>query len=485
MVLILQRFSRIVLGYGVVQWFGPLISLIFTPIITRALVPSEYGTADFVLTVSSAINTMALLAIPQAIQVHYNDSTNAQWRSTLVGSALVVPLILAISLGALLYWGSDALAAYLLKNTEYGLLFQIVALTQMFSVVVGVLAAAAQAALRVRWGMAIGLTNAVVTVFGNVLFIVLLQWGVIGMISTPLAVAVSTAVLAGVLTRSLVGRPAFPQVKMLFRSGILLWPTAAAGWILLVADRFFLVQVVSMAELGDYAIANRVAVLLSVAMTPLYSAWTPLALSMGTDLVSKQRYMIMARYLVSAALFGALGLGLFAREILWILTPPSYQSAAPYVGFLTYMHVFPAIGATLFIDAMAEKGLGSLSTSVLTGAILNVILNVLLIPSLGVWGAVAATVFGYGASTLTLYTMTRKRLRVAYPMQTILIALMLQFVLLCIGLLAWSLPFPWQFIFKVGLLGVMLIGLLRIGMVTDYEFARLQELGRSLIHRNK
>jgi O-antigen/teichoic acid export membrane protein len=42
---------KLVIGYGAVQWAGPLLSLVFTPIITRAVQPGEYGTAEYLLTI--------------------------------------------------------------------------------------------------------------------------------------------------------------------------------------------------------------------------------------------------------------------------------------------------------------------------------------------------------------------------------------------------------------------------------------------------
>jgi hypothetical protein len=58
----LQRLAKMVAGYGMVQWAGPFLSLIFTPIITRILTPEDYGVADYVSTVGAAIGTVALLA---------------------------------------------------------------------------------------------------------------------------------------------------------------------------------------------------------------------------------------------------------------------------------------------------------------------------------------------------------------------------------------------------------------------------------------
>ena len=51
----------------------------------------------------------------------------------------------------------------------------------------------------------------------------------------------------------------------------------------------------------------------------------------------------------------SLGVGLFANEILIILTRPAYLPAAPYVGFLTLMYVFTVFGFILAAMIDREK----------------------------------------------------------------------------------------------------------------------------------
>ncbi|GIV85660.1 MAG: hypothetical protein KatS3mg052_2667 [Candidatus Roseilinea sp.] len=41
-----------VAGYGAVQWAGPLLSLIFTPIITRILTVDDHGASGYLQTVA-------------------------------------------------------------------------------------------------------------------------------------------------------------------------------------------------------------------------------------------------------------------------------------------------------------------------------------------------------------------------------------------------------------------------------------------------
>ena len=101
MVELLQRLAKLVVGYGAVQWAGPFISLLFTPIITRAVDPGDYGVAEYILTILSAISTVALLALPQAINTHFNDRPDDRdWQRRVTGSALAITIASGLLAGA-------------------------------------------------------------------------------------------------------------------------------------------------------------------------------------------------------------------------------------------------------------------------------------------------------------------------------------------------------------------------------------------------
>ncbi len=182
----LKRLLKLAAGYGAVQWAGPFLSLIFTPIITRVLAPGDYGVADYLTTVVSALSTVALLAQPWSLTTHFNDRPGDQhWQRALTGSALAIATASGMICGALLFWLAPVLTARVPILGPYTGLVRLAAATFVFGIMGTVLTTAAQAALRVRWGMVFSLITILGTVFGNVVFVVVLRLGVTGMILTP------------------------------------------------------------------------------------------------------------------------------------------------------------------------------------------------------------------------------------------------------------------------------------------------------------
>lgn len=467
---LLKRLLKMVAGYGAVQWAGPFLSLIFTPIITRVLDPSDYGIADFALTVASAAGTVALFALPQALTAHFNDQPDDKlWQRRLIGSTLVTALAMAIPVGCGLGGLAPAISTYAFKDARYAHLFLLIGGSVIFGVCSSVLTTAAQAALRVRWGMVFSAIAVLGTVFGNVFYIVILRWGATGMVLTPITVGVLTTVAALWLMKSMIGPPDPPTVKLVLRSGLILFPTLVAAWVLQVVDRFFLVRYVSTTELGYYAIANKITSLLSVGLGPFLLAWTPLALAIQHDPTAKERYALMARYLIGLALAAGLGLGLFAPELLLILTRPAYLPAAPYVGFLAYVYVFNTVNAVLYTSALAGKQLGAVSWMTMLGAGVNIALNFWLIPTLGLWGGTMARVAGYAVPIIGLYFVLRRRFPVPYPVAALLGAFAVQAGLLLVSSGLPSAPLVISLLRKGALFGVLFVAFVGLGIITRYE----------------
>ncbi len=461
-------------GYGMVQWAGPFLSFIFTPIITRLVSPGDYGIADYVTTIASAVGMLALFAQPQALAAHFNDRPADDWKRSLTGSALSLTLAIGLPLSLALIALAPQLSRSAFGGLDQASLFQIVGAAAGFSLVGTVLSAASQAALRVRWGMALSVATILGTVGGNIVYIIALRLSATGIVLTQSTTGVVVCLTALIVARRLIGRPSREALTLLARSGAILLPTMLSGWVLMVADRLFLVQYVSTEQLGYYAIANKITGLLHVAMTPIYSAWVALALSIQHEPDAKQRYAIMSRYIIMAVLSAALGLGMFSIEILLVMTRPAYLPAAPYVGVLAYAQVFTAFGQVLYISAIASKSLSAVSGTVMLGAVLNIVLNSILIPPLGLWGATLATVAGYGVPQLSLYFIVQRRYPVDYPARRWLALLAIQFVLLAIGLALPPLPVILRLVIKAGLFAVLLAAGVLLGFITRFELEQVQ-----------
>lgn len=169
---------------------------------------------------------------------------------------------------------------------------------------------------------------------------------------------------------------------------------------------------VSDQAVGIYAVASRISEVWYIVPTVLVSSLFPKIIELRDgDLDKFKRYMQKgydSLFILSLAI--AIPVSIFAEPIVLTLFGKSYQDSAPILA----IHVWA--GLFIFMRALLSKWLvieHLLMFSLVThglGALINVILNIILIPLYGALGAAIATVVSYSASSyLTLFISKKTR----------------------------------------------------------------------------
>jgi O-antigen/teichoic acid export membrane protein len=120
----------------------------------------------------------------------------------------------------------------------------------------------------------------------------------------------------------------------------------------------------------------------------------------------------------------AVALGLFAREILFVLATPQFLTAYPYVGTLALGLVIHGAYSIVGIGVQLAQRTKYLAWTSGLAAVVNIGLNIVLIPRIGIAGAALATVAAYALSTGLLYGLAQRAYVIPYrllPNLTLLI----------------------------------------------------------------
>jgi len=157
-------------------------------------------------------------------------------------------------------------------------------------------------------------------------------------------------------------------------------------------DKLILGRVATLAALGAYGAAYR---LLSAALVPLLSLLTvtyPLFFEHGaTGIRASRRFArAVATYAIPAGVMASVAILVGSRALVAALGPGFDDTAA----ILRWLCVLPVLKAVqlLFADALTGAGFQRRRTAIQGGAaLLNVLLNVVLDPTLGWFGATIAT----------------------------------------------------------------------------------------------
>jgi O-antigen/teichoic acid export membrane protein len=230
---------------------------------------------------------------------------------------------------------------------------------------------------------------------------VVFHFGVIGIIGGMLiGYSLSAIYGLGVTSADLRVRPSRIELKRMLAFGLPLVPSGIALWLVWFIDRVMLARLASLDDVGQYAIANRLATILLLAVLAFNLAFGPFILSLHAQDHELERRVRAQTSLLVVALLAVMGvaLSLFARELIGLVAP-RFDRAYVVVGLLSLSIViygaYPVVSTGLSI-ARRTTFLGAISVA---AAGVNVGLNLVLIPAWGMVGAALSTVGAFAVLT--------------------------------------------------------------------------------------
>ena len=353
---------------------------------TGYLTPAEYGTADLITQTANLLIPLVSLDITEAVfrfaadrQGEREDAFNVGLRTISIGSA---GLLLVIAL----LWEIPAVR-------EYGLLLATFVIASCGH---ALCAHFVRAKGNTALFAAQGLLNTALFIGLNVLFLAVFRWGVRGFVLSTTAanlLTMAVLILRAKLWRYVRLSPNPELRRQMLRYCIPLIPTAIFWWIMGVSDRYMVKWFLGGAANGIYAVAYKIPTILTILATVFMDAWQLSAIteSSGDREAHLQFYGKIWETFASAIFLGAGGIIAFSPLLIRILADGPYFSAWRYIPMLTLSMVAAAFSSFMgSVYVVTKKSTASFWTS-LVGAGTNILLNLWLIPEIGIQGAAAAT----------------------------------------------------------------------------------------------
>ena len=377
--------------YGLAAVLSRGLAIFLLPIYTRVMSPADYGVYDLLVTLVALANLVVALEVSQGLARYWADISEVDSRTRFASTALwfTVGMYLAVCSVALLF--ADPLAVWLTGDVTYrdtlrlGLGF--IALNGVFYLVLN----------QFRWELRssefalVSLAYALLTLGFAVLFCLVLNWGLEGVLLAQIAATLISLLVALWRLRASF-RMAFDghTLRAMLVFSLPLVPSGIAIFTSLYINRFALIQYATMEVVGIYGLATRIAGLITLLILGVQAALTPLVYQHAEHPETPGQIARLFSWFVALALLGCLGLGLLANELVQLFATTDYARAAPLVIILApamlmaQMYVFaPGIG-------IRKKTLYQLGVTLLA-AVISVLANWLLVPLSGMVGAAWAT----------------------------------------------------------------------------------------------
>ena len=394
-----------------------LIGFLMIPVYTRMLTPADYGVLELLSMTTDVIAMLVGLGLAGAVMRFYYDPPPGDEPDVVVSTAYLISgsLILGVTLLTLPLAG--ALSGMVFGTAVFAPLVRLALVN--FAVTAGLEIPFVHLRAQQRSGrvVSLNLVRLVLQLSLNILFVVMLRRGVEGVL---LANLIASVCLGGYLVVSTVRTVGVhfsrASAEALVRYGAPLVLVNAASFIISFSDRWFLRSYGTLADVGLYGLAYRFAILIAVFIAaPFGQIWAAKSLEVWKQPGARQFFGDAFRYFNAVTVLAALALALFSADAIRVVSSAAYAPAGRIVPLLVLAYVFFSYRQFSYVGISIAKrsGYAALSSWIAVAAVL--VLNVLLIPRWGAWGAAAATLGAYALEFAVTLAFSQRLIPLDYP----------------------------------------------------------------------
>jgi O-antigen/teichoic acid export membrane protein len=187
-------------------------------------------------------------------------------------------------------------------------------------------------------------------------------------------------------------------VRPLLTFGLFIVPTALAGWINNLGDRYVLNLFVEKAELGIYSLGYKIATVIHLGIVwPFQLAWPNVAFAIADEPTHRITFARTLSHLTAVLVLGGVGLSSAATALLPLFAPAGYHGAEAFVPWVTAGFVFYGIFYCVSPPLHLARQTRLFPLLMGGAALVNLGMNFLLIPSMGALGAALSTTISFAA----------------------------------------------------------------------------------------
>ena len=456
------RVGKHTLIYGLGIVLTKAVSFVMLPIYTRFLTPADYGVMELIEMTLDVLSIVAGGYLAIGIFRFYYKAETEEERSSVVSTAVTILAVTYALAGLLIYLAGDALSQAVFDSPEHGDLIRLAAVSLGLSG----LSITPLAYVRLRelstMFVIVQLAKMVLQVTLNLVFLVQMEMGPRGVfLSNMIANGVVGLFLSVYVFREVGFRVSSSALWDLTRYGVPLVFTQVATFVATFGDRYFLQNSGDSTVVGLYTLAYQFGFLLAaVGYMPFEMIWEPVRFDIAKrddrDAVYSKGFLYLNLMLVTLAV----GLALFIKDILHLMTTPAFYPAATYVPLILVAYVLQ--GWTGFQDVgihMKERTVLITAANWLAAAV-AVIGYAVFIPKYLAMGAAGVTVVAFFIRYIGIYIASQQLWRVEYEWKPVFALIGLALVTVGIGFLVpadeWWVSIPVKAVLMLGFLGILI-----------------------------
>ncbi len=397
---------------------GRVVAFLAIPFYSRFLSPAEYGLLELIeLSTQTIAIAFGLQAVGAALTRLFHDQGSKAAEQSVVSTALIGTAMLSVGVTVASVAAAGAISRAVFHTDAWTTLLQAAFVAMCFASMVEVVLVYERMRDNARFFLAYSLVTLAVNLGLNILFIGALGAGVWGFVSSKLVVsAAGAAFLLWRLRRDVGWHWRGAYVPEFVRFGAPLVLSGICYFAVHFSDRFFLTAAVPLADLGRYALAYRLAMMVNVLIGDSFAKSWNVSLYRHSDEAGwREQFARVFAYLAFALSTTGMAIAVFGPELLSVMVPAAFMPAALLLPVLVLAYVLRDVADFFRSLLLINKRAVWVGKIAFAAAVANLLLNIALIPAYGVHGAAWATLLTWSAYLAVCWIVADREHRLPIP----------------------------------------------------------------------
>ena len=398
-------------------------NFLFLPLYTKYLTNSDLGISDLITNLSAFVFPILVWGFDSAFSAFYYDEDSDKYR-TEVFNTVSFFLMLTSIVTLVFIIGSRQVSLGLFHVTDY---YPAVILS-FLSIALNLWYLPYALYLRMNnrmlpYAIITGISSIVILI-SNVLLVAVLRMGHMSLIISTLTAHAVMLLLYYIFSgiRPSVKYVNISLLKKMLRYATPLVPLTVLAWILSLSDRYIINYFLGEAEVGIYGIAARFVSLLNIVTSAFSVSYTTFAYASKNDANAKEQYIRVLDTVFSIMAILCWTVCVFGKDIVRIMTTEPYYPAYELLPSLLFGQAFYIVSTIVGYGIAFTKKSKFYLLSTSAGALLNIVLNILFIPVMGVKAAAFTTFLGYFTVMILNYYIAGRLYPCKYHMGKIVVS---------------------------------------------------------------
>ncbi|GAB4300865.1 MAG: oligosaccharide flippase family protein [Ignavibacteriaceae bacterium] len=413
--------------YSVGNIFSRSVGIVLLPFYSNFINTEDFGVYSLLMAIYAFASVFYQSSLQNSLLKFYSEADQPDMKRIIFSSTLNVIAVLGIFLTAAGIIFSAQFSDLVLGSKIHSRLVSIVFIILLIDNISFFYLQLLKTEERSGYASGLVIISSILNLILNILFVFIMRRGIEGILIAQL---ISGAVLVLIIVKPLF-KLYLPVIdkQILSNSVRFAFPLVVAGLLTSAVDfidRFIIDAFLGREEVGIYSFSYRIALVMNLFVISLRSAWIPYVLRVSGNpesplLLGKSFTKILS---VCALIF--LAVTLFTEDIFNLriegfdFINPEYKPGMDIIPLILISYTFSSLltfySAAPFITGKSYDFL----YADLTGFLLNIIFNFILIPQIGITGAAAATLISYAGSAFHMYLISAKVIRIRYQTGKIL-----------------------------------------------------------------